>query len=198
MNRTTAALAAATILLTMSACAAPIGHPAQNTPTPVSTAAQPSNPPQAAPPAPVPFDKINPCQLLTTDQQNTLDVFEISSNPLYETGGSRCGWGSNSTAVDGTWIARLAFDQPFPTTLDSPAPVQHLQIESYPALEGSSSASTPDVSCVQVINIAPNQTLLISYAISGTIAGLNHQKACENATQFSTMVIDNLRALTGH
>jgi Protein of unknown function (DUF3558) len=198
MNRTTAALAAATILLTMSACAAPTGHPIQNNPTATSIPAQPSDPPQAAQPAHVPFDKINPCQLLTTDQQNTLDVFKVPSDPLYETGGSRCGWGSNSTAVNGVWIARLAFDQPFPTTLDSPAPVQRVQIDSYPVLEGSNSASTPDASCVQVINIAPNQTLLISYDLYGTIAGLNHRKACENATQFSTMVIDNLRALTGH
>lgn len=198
MNRTTAALTAATILLTVGACAAPTGHPIQNNPTATSTPAQPSNPPQAAPPAPVPFDKINPCQLLTAEQRNTLDVFKVPSDPLYETGGSRCGWGSNSTAVFGSWIARLAFDQPFPTTLDSPVPVQHLQIEGYPALQGSSSTSSPDASCVQVIDIAPNQTLMISYAIDGTIAGLNHQKACENATRFSTMVIHNLRALTGH
>jgi hypothetical protein len=197
MNRTTAALTATTILLMMSACAAPIAGN-HNTPAATSTPARPSIPPQAAQPAQVPFNKVNPCQLLTTDQLNTLDAYKVLSYPQQEPGDSTCAWSSNKTAVNGSWIADLTFDQPFPTTLDSPAPVQHLQIEGYPVLEGSNSSSTPDASCVQVIDIAPNQTLMASYVIGGTIAGLNHRKACENATQFSTMVINNLRALTGH
>jgi hypothetical protein len=191
VNYATAGLVAA-LLLTLTGCAMPAAHPVPSAPP-----ASPSAAPQPAEPAQLTFDKVNPCQLLTADQLTTLDAVEVPSSPTHEPGDNYCGWGSNKIEVNASWIAELVFGQPFPTTLDSPGPERTLQIEGYTVLEGSNPNSTPKTSCIQFINIAPNQTLQTSYVADGT-SGVNHQKACESATQFSTMLINNLHALTGH
>lgn len=189
MNRVlVGSVAALLLIVVVGGCAAPADDTAP--------AGPPTSPAPAAAAAPPQFAKIDPCRLLTAAQQNEFDIFR-PSGPQYETGGSYCGWGSYDINVNGNWVAKLQFGQPFPANLSTPGPTRKLQISGYQVLEGSNPSFTPTTSCVQYVNVAPNNTLIASYD-AGKLAGVDHQMACATATRFSTMLIGNLNALLGH
>ena len=142
------------------------------------------------------FNKLDPCQLLTTEQQHALGASQVRP-ANYEPGGSNCAWASdNSEAGDG-WAANLEYGQPFPTTLGTTVPTRSFQLAGFSVLEGANPSFKPNTSCFQTIRIAPNQTLVASYDVVLANAAVDHQKICEINTQFSKMLIDNLRALAG-
>lgn len=180
-------------LVTLAGCATPSSP--KVTPPPTSASVSPSA--DAQQPGAALSNKINPCSLLTSSQQENLAVYTLRKYPTYDPDESQCGWTSTAVNNDASWIAKLQFGQPFPTTLESPAPTQRLRVDGYTALQGSNPNFTPDSSCVQFISVGPNLTLVSSYVTSSTAGSTDRQQTCAAATRFSEMLIKNLRAQTG-
>lgn len=90
---------------------------------------------------------------------------------------------------------RTATSSGAPSTLNSPAPTQIVQLDGYGAIQGSLAADSADGSCVQLIDIAQGQNLQVAYTtFDNPIPGMNHQLACQLATQVSQYAIQNLRS----
>jgi hypothetical protein len=194
-------LTGAALLLALASCAAPHTSaptaPSTSATLPPQSAASTNSPVQTRPDA-LRLDGIDPCQLLTADQQGALKIHmvgESSRSPV--PGILQCSWAANSFDRSDMWLAQVEVNRGLSSTLISGTSVEAVQIDGFHALQGSTPGKDGSTDCAQFIDIAQGQTLAAIYDNEGSTPGTSHQLACKVATTFSTMMIQNLRAHSG-
>jgi Protein of unknown function (DUF3558) len=198
-------LAGLTLLLSVSGCAIP-QRPAPTTgpppaPQPTESAA-PTSSPFPPRPAELRLNGVDPCQLLTNTQKNTLNVEQNSSGKNDDQLGSLdCAWTTPVTASrnprpSNSWAAFAVLNQSADYALGNQAPVQTVQLDGYSAVETSSPTVGPDSECLLFIDVAQGENLTVRYDnFEDNYPGMNHQLACQLARKAAALMMQTLPTL---
>lgn len=198
MNRlgglTLAGLTSTAIMIGLAGCggAAPgSGSSRPVSSAPVATPALPTRPVELR------LDGVNPCSLLTDAQAKQ----QLDTNGGYfgaDEGGSpvagdMCLWSNFPRRPDNEWSATTVLHQGAEFALGKEPP---RTVDGFAATSSGSSAADPARYCGMLVDVAPGQSLLVTYDNSRKDdPGLNHQLACDKAQRAAEMMITNLRAI---
>jgi hypothetical protein len=203
-------LAGAILLLVLAGCALPQPRiPAHNPPSagaapsgvqagPLSETAVPTSSSYPPRPAELRLDGVDPCKLLTPDQQNALGVYPVHRDQnVYGPGSFACGWTSGGYGPTNGWVADTGVNIPVNPPSSYPVPVQVLQIDGFTVIQGYSPDGNGTSDCTHIVDVAPGQSLLLGYDDNKRTPGMTHRLACQNVTKLTTYAIQNLRTLAG-
>ena len=166
---------------------------------PSSTA--PTSSPFAPRPVDLPLDNVNPCTLLTATQTNHFRFKKGSAS--FDTNGPVCNW--STSPPRGVWTVALDLDEGADSALHNnalpsgaPGPHEATQttLDGYGMIETGDTMFGSDSACILYIDVAPLQNLKVEFLdIEPDYPGLNHQLACQLATQIAHPALHTLRTL---
>jgi Protein of unknown function (DUF3558) len=141
---------------------------------------------------------VDPCKLLTSVQQGTLGVYQsYRDKDVNGPGSFGCGWNSEGSGPTSSWIAETGVSVPVGPPSSYPVSVQIVQIEGFTVVQGPSPDGDRKTDCVQIVDVAQGQSLLLIYGDNKHTPGMNLRLACQNVTKLTTYAIQNLRTLAG-
>jgi hypothetical protein len=182
------------IVIGLAGCGA--AAPGAGVPAPASSAtvAAPTLPPR---PVELRLDGVNPCSLLTDAQaKQQLDTnggFFGADEGGSPVAGDMCLWSNFPRRPDNEWSATTVLHQGAEFALGK-EPLR--TVDNFAATSSGSTAADPARYCGMLVDVAPGQSLLVSYDNSRKDdPAMNHQLACDKAQQAAEMMITNLRAI---
>jgi hypothetical protein len=132
--------------------------------------------------------------LLTAAQRAQLKIESINRSPVGEP--PRCDFQVGRTNQTYSWF--VMFERP--RKVEQAARGEGatvLQVGGFPAVQTRSSVFEAAYHCIYLVDIAPEQTLNVSYGNdSKDIPGMNHDLACKQTAKVAEMVVANLRTLS--
>ncbi len=188
--------AAALAVLTLAGCGQPAAPPAGPPPAEPSTGS--GLPPLPPRPVELPLAGVDPCALLTADQQATLGVRTTGERgeDTDRFGSIGCLWGSSSLPPGGAPLVRLVTAQGIDYYHQAGDTV--IDIDGFPALQTTGSFVDAQVHCLVLIDIAAGQTLWTQYNRDGLPPnGITHELACDRARETARAMVSTLRARPG-
>ena len=190
-----AALLGAVLVFGAAGCAPASAPPPAPGPPPASAA--PTSSPFPPRPTELRLNGVDPCQLLTSADQDQLDVKNVGQhNDADRFGSLDCLWANHGTP-DISWLARAIVKQGADYALGNTAPVQVVQVGGFSAVQTSSPYHDANTQCILVINVAQGQSLWVQFDnLQGDFPGINHQVACQQASKAAELMLRNLRGLT--
>jgi hypothetical protein len=167
----------------------------------------PATPPPPAAPAtsPMPTRPVvlrldqegnDPCGLLSAAQVSQLGASPGTRSAVAgEPDSYDCLWMRNPATLDGSWFARADLRHDAAYYLSSSA--QIVQVSGFGTVQTASGLGERDTNCQLYVDAAPEQSLEVQYATLRGGAGINHQLACQLASQAAEQMLANLRTASG-
>jgi hypothetical protein len=139
---------------------------------------------------------VDPCALLTADQQAQLGVIKVGrEDSSDELGSPACQW-ANHAKPDNGWVARLVTRRGAEYAMGSTTGAQVVAVSGFSAVQTSSPYGDPKTHCILVVDVAQGQSLWVQYDnIAGDYPGISHEVACELDRRAAELMVRNLRSL---
>jgi hypothetical protein len=189
-------LGSAALAFGAAGCAPASPPPATSSPPPppVATTSSPF-PPR---PAELRLDGVDPCALLTPAEVARLGVDQGDRfDDADQFRSLSCDW-ANSGGVkpEKSWIARAIVKQGADYALGNIAPVQVVKVGGFSAVQTSSPYQNAERQCILAIDVAQGEQLRVQFDNrAGDFPGINHQVACQQASNAAELMLQNLRGL---
>jgi hypothetical protein len=141
-------------------------------------------------------DRVDPCNLLTREQLDQLDVSGGRFKPEDRRGPAACAW-DRSSRDDGFQSYLVGIDPSVQVDLARVSFAVVTVVAEFPAILTHNELSTFETQCIVVLNVAPNQTVQVNYDYNGPRLPLTREETCGKAQHAAEMVMQNLINVRG-
>jgi hypothetical protein len=198
LTKTLSVLLIASLMLIATSCvtaaprpASPLADPAGRSARASGAASDPPKPPSLpARPTNLSLVGVAPCGLLVGPAVAQLGVGPGVPYGSIQEGDAECLWSSIPAKPGGSWLARTLIYQSADTALSNPD-AQVIQIAGFPAVQTSDPTADPTHSCELYIDVAPNQSLLVTFVGNDSTTTVR-QGACQQAVRAATAMVTTL------
>jgi hypothetical protein len=150
------------------------------------------------PPRPIalPLNGVEPCALLAGPGAAQLGIGPGSPHGSTSTGdAAQCQWSTLSAQPGNHWMARVLLHQGADTTFVSPSATPLTPVDGFTAVQVRW-PSNPARECALYVDVAPQQSLLVTYSTDSAVGpGPAPTAPCEEAQHAAAVMVQRLRTL---
>lgn len=182
------------LLMTAGCTTTTTGSPtAEAAPAPGTSA----SPGASLPPRPreLPLSGIDPCALLTTDQQADIGVADPTPGTSPELGTPLCQWDRFPAEPQDAYLVNLLTAQGASYALGSATGASITEVAGFAAVSTTGSRALPGRNCLLFIDVAEGQTLNVAYQYEGRTEPMTTEIACDKARTAAELMLETLQTL---
>lgn len=181
------------LFLVPAACTIPaVGAPAPASAPPIGGTTS-ALPPRARD---LPLARIDPCRLLTADQQASLGVSDPSRGTSPEEGDvPSCQWDRLLSEPRDAYLARLFIARGAAWALDSATGASVTEVAGFPTVRTTGPRGLPERHCFLYVDVAEEQTLFVGYQYEGRTEPMTTDLACDKARTAAELMLETLETL---
>jgi len=169
------------------------GLAAEPTPSQAPVATAPNGQSLPARPREIRLDGLDPCRLLTAEQQRRLNP-DQPPTANYGDRGPSCQWGRGFTEPREGYLVRLRTNLGADQALAGPPGVRVVSVAGFGAVETFGQPADPDRTCILAIDVADGQSVDVLYDYTGKALPINRALACQRAATAADLVMQTLLA----